>query len=237
MPDIELKDTPEGRKYGLPKYRTEILEKLNDAFANGFLEMEDYESRMELAHKASSIEELQKVVYDFPDSGLKNRFAEKPPVTHEHKKPININIDLQDTVFTVLGDNTINGVDLPSDNLNIVNILGETKIDLTSENYIKNLFEINVFCMLGSLRIYAPDNVKIKTQMMNVLASSENLPPSSDSKQEKIVIIKGVCILGDIKIIRNRKPGEKKMFGRRHNMRERHLKGNNNNQVREIKID
>lgn len=235
MSDIELKEEPEGRKYGLPKYRTEILEKLNDAFANGFLEMEDYESRVELAHKAVSIEDLQKVVYDFPDSSLKNRFAEKPQVTHEHKKPININIDLQDTVFTVLGDNTINGVDLPSDNLNVVNILGETNIDLTSENYIKNLFEINVFCMLGSLRIYAPDNIKIKTQMMNILASSENSAPETDAKQEKIVTIKGVCLLGDIKIIRNRRPGEKKKFGRNHRMRDRHLGGGS--QVREIKID
>jgi hypothetical protein len=237
MSDIELQESTEGRKYGLPKYRTEILEKLNDAFANGYLEMEDYESRMEMAHKANSIEDLQKVVYDFPDSGLKNRFVEKPITTSEHKKPININIDMQDTVFTVLGDNNINGVDLPSDNLNVVNILGETRIDLTSENYTKNLFEINVFVMLGSLRIYAPDNVKIKTQTMNVLASSQNNAPLTDAKQEKIVVIKGVCILGDIQIIRDRKPGEKKFFGKRHRMRDRHLGRGSNDQVREIKID
>ncbi len=209
MPDLEPSEKPIERKYGLPKYRTEILEKLNDAFSNGYLEMEDYESRVELAHKAASIEELQKVVYDFPGSNMQSTQSQ-PPSTHSHRSPLNINIDMQDTVFTVLGDNTFNGVDLPSDNLNIVNILGETKIDLTSENYTKNIFEINVFSMLGSLKIYAPDNLKVKSQALGVLGSINNSNPPIDSRQEKILIIKGVCILGEIKVIRQKRPGMKK---------------------------
>ncbi len=75
------KNTPP-TTYGLPKKKNEVIEVLQEAYANQNLEDQEYERRLDEATNAKSIEDLQLVIFDFPAS-IRAKVFPKPPQTLE----------------------------------------------------------------------------------------------------------------------------------------------------------
>jgi Domain of unknown function (DUF1707) len=66
--------------YGLPKKREEVIQELQNAFASQNLDEVEYESRLNEALVANSIEDLEVLVLDFP-SDVKTKLFPKETAT------------------------------------------------------------------------------------------------------------------------------------------------------------
>jgi len=62
----DLPDRRDGRTYGVPAKRARIVELLKEAYARDDLDQAEFELRVERAENARTIEELEKLVEDFP---------------------------------------------------------------------------------------------------------------------------------------------------------------------------
>lgn len=59
--------------YGVSKRRREIIQLLAAAYSEDNLSLEDYERRVQMAERATTIEALRAIVFDFPDDPIETR--------------------------------------------------------------------------------------------------------------------------------------------------------------------
>ena len=72
---------------GLGSVRQEAIETLMEHFANDVLTVEEFERRVDLAHKAESLEELRKLLTDLPSGDLPVLREEETPASLERAQP------------------------------------------------------------------------------------------------------------------------------------------------------
>ncbi len=153
--------------FGLPKKREQVLNLLQEAFANNDLEVDDYEKRLDVAHNAKSLEELQFAVYDFPQvqtlfpqqtANTGTRPPSATPVYAEH-----------DRFITAIGNQNIVANDINSPSIKMLSAIGDSAIDLRQIATKHSHIVIESYSGIGNLKILVPANSIIKKSILIVL--------------------------------------------------------------------
>ena len=97
-----MTEYPDKRRYGLPRRRNEICDLLARAYTDNQIELEDYEHRLELANRAECLEDLERVIHDFPDS----RDATVPAAS-AGMTPMDRPTDATETRVAIIGDHRL----------------------------------------------------------------------------------------------------------------------------------
>ncbi len=199
---------PEKRKYGVPEYRDKILRRLETAYADNKLELDEYEKRLDLAYKAEYIEDLEALVHDFPgfhqsDSREVDRYVDK-----------DISDTDDDTKLTIIGDQHLTAEDFSNSRMQSLSILGDVNIDIRRFRNSEEPVRIKLFSLIGDTRIIIPRGMKIKNRSKSLLGDYELVRNEEQSPQDErfeestaTCIIEGFSLLGDLSI---REEGSKK---------------------------
>lgn len=199
---------PEKRKYGVPDYRDQIIRRLETAYAENKLELEEYERRLDLAWKAEFIEDLETLVHDFP--GLQQSASRD--ITNDFDKEI-VGAD-DETKITLLGDQHLTAEDFSNKRIQSFSVVGDVNIDIRRFRNCEEPIRIKISSLIGDTRIIIPRGMNVKNRLKSLLGDYELVRADEESLQSErfeesrgTCILEGFSLLGDISI---REEGSKK---------------------------
>ena len=188
-------EEPDDRKptaYGVPKLRRRILERLADAYADDNLELAEYERRVHAAEQATTIDELEALVADFPG----NRAApagEAPSAV----------VAGAGSAVTVMGERDLvvqSAQDLPRQ---VINVMGATRIDLSDAP--PGVYELRVYNVMAELQVAVPYGTEIERTLWSLL-SEVSIKPWKVKRSTRVrftshrVTLAGFSLMGEVTI-------------------------------------
>ena len=201
-------NVPEKRKYGVPEFRDKILRRLETAYADNKLELDEYERRLDLAYKAEFIEDLEYLVHDFPG----HRQLASRDIHNEVDTDISGSED--DTKITLIGDQHLTAEDFSGKRVQSLSILGDVNIDIRRFRGSEEPIRIKLASFIGDTRVIIPRGMKVINRVKGVLGDYELLRNEEQIDLEEALeescgtcILEGFSLLGDISI---REEGSKK---------------------------
>jgi len=200
MPVI-LEDRP------IEQVREETIDQLIFNYSHGVISSEAFERRLDQAMNSESHQEIVLLVADLT---LKadNTYSDKK----EHQfTPSYTNADSDDSLNlkSILGNIERSGQwDVPK-TITVNSILGEAVLDFTDAVFQHQNVTIKLNCILGSSKIYVPENINVVCKTYGIISSIENKAPSMATKQAPIITIEGKVVLGSLSVAIKRTIKEK----------------------------
>lgn len=182
---LEWKDRP-------VKYlRDKVVEQLKASYAKDHLELEEFEQLVQLALSTQSKSELLSLTADLPES--------ESPVVRDEIRELSAYRDVE-TISCFLSENRKKGIWVPSKQLNITTVMGDSIVDFRGAEMKEDVIYIQLKCWMGATRIIVPPTVNVITNVKSIMASMD-----SDSSQKwnpdfPTLVIEGNVVMGEVKI-------------------------------------
>lgn len=177
----------QGRAFGVPARRQQIVTLLSEAYARNDLEQEELERRLELAQKARTIEELDALIADFPveiQGGYAGggRVAAPSPapgpgtvVSAEElqRQLASLEALSPPTRFSLLGDQNVELQPSEPRVLQTVSIIGDTRVDFRPLSGASGVFLLKVAALMGDTRISVPRDTRVESRLFTLIGSQK----------------------------------------------------------------
>ena len=191
--DPDPEDLPSDSRYGLPKMRERVVRMLARAYADGDLDLEDYEERVRRAEDAATTGELRAVVADFPD----------PPVVSSSATPDLVSNRSGPFYLTLLGDRDVLPDDLEHDAAAVLSIIGDVTVDLSATRALEGTtFDITCVSLLGDMKVVVPPGTRVVRKQISLIGDYRRRTTQPEPGTERYtVVLRGFSLLGDLKIM------------------------------------
>lgn len=195
----------EKRRYGLAERRKEICDVLAEAFAADRIELEDYERRLDLANNADCIDDLEKVIHDFPEGvRASDRPDAEPPAA----------VAEVETKIAIVGDQHVDHHSFEAGEVRSIALVGDVTVHLERIPPRSDPVVLTVFSLIGDTTIIVPRGMRVRNKVVSVLGDTEyresaESEATAPSGSHGTCILRGFSLLGDIVIQEEgyKKPG------------------------------
>jgi len=157
--------------------RERVIQQLSEHFANDRLSLDEMESRMELAYKASSVAELQRLTADLPSAAASSVPA---PLPAEEALPA-IGAD-RERMFSVMSESSRRGAWLVPQRLDLLALMSDTTIDLTQATLPTGIIDIHLRSMWAAVKILVPPGLQVVNRVSSVMSSVHGGGEPNDSE-------------------------------------------------------
>jgi hypothetical protein len=200
--------------------RERVIAELTDAFARERIELDVFEHRLTLAHRAGTVEELQRLVVDL-DPALTSRVPATPP-------PAIVALDGPsdpETMLALCGGLQRHGTWNPPRHLRVVALMGGVELDFREAQLWPGLTEVNAFAAWGGIHIVVPPHLPVEVSGMAILGGFDHgrrlpAPRTITDPLAPRLRISGLAIMGGVSV-ETRLAGETHRDARRRRRRER----------------
>lgn len=206
------------RPVALRRRRQEVIDLLTEAFAQGDLEVEDFEERVDQAHRASDLQALQVVVRDLEPAGGED----------EHPAPVQdtrmvIPSDRPDSrwAVSIMGGLERRGTWRVPRKLRVVTCMGGAEIDLRDVVLPPGETEITVTCLMGGVEIIVPPDLAVECDGIAVMGGFEHVDRATaePDPEAPLLRVRGFVMMGGVDI-ETRLPGESARQARKRRRKE-----------------
>ena len=218
MPDHSENRSQSSRKntFGVPKLREKILDALSKAYVNSLLDTEEYENRVESAHKSRTVEDLAELIHDFPDrheivapflpkaphqrsaeylsSTKTGSFPKMPKPTGERKLK----------GLTLLGNKYLLARDCVDQPGFAFTAIGDLIMDLR-DIQPGQIVDMTHISLIGDLKILLPEGVKVEQNYLVLIGEFKRKflrrqKAESVEPEQAYLRITGIKLIGDLRI-------------------------------------
>lgn len=179
----------------LEQERERVITLLSRHFASDHLSIEDLETRLELAYRASSVAEIRALASDLPAvEGAGGRPALRPAPTPSQS--------VRTRMLAVLGTRTRRGLWVPPQELDLVAVMSDTQLDLRHAQLSAGVTEVRIKATFAAVRITVPPHVHVVVETTPVLAAvndrsdQRRLPP----RGAPVVRITGWALMSEVTV-------------------------------------
>jgi hypothetical protein len=191
----------------LAEKREKTIQLLIDSFASDRLTVEDYESRLDLANKATKITALEKIVEDLPAARDAESPATAPAPLPAPARPENI----RESQFlaAVLGGVERKGGWTPARKTWLLSFMGGAVLDFREAHLPPGVTEVELFVMMGGVEIIVPPGVAVDSSGIAIMGSFEHGPgaPPGMPADAPVIRVGGFALMGGVEV-HTRLPGE-----------------------------
>ncbi len=218
--------TEEGivNRLDLDAKRERTVDALCEHFANDVFKVEEFERRVDVAHRAETLEELQELLSDLPSGDLPIRVEDtsKLPMARPEPAVPWSRVKDRDTVVAVLSASNRKGRWVPARRSTVVGVLGSVELDYREALLGPGVMEVMAVAVLGNIEILVPPGLYVECDGMAVLGNVEQVEdsPLEVNPDGPMLRIRGVSVLGNVEV-RVRYPGETAHAARRRRRAER----------------
>lgn len=219
--------TTEGQGGGPPLNHTRqvTIDALCEHFANDAMTVEEFESRIDDAHRATSIEELRALLQDLPSGNLPSVAEGGAPVParaqggavapREHTKETGYAI-------AILGGSRRRGQWSPARVTHTVAMMGGVELDFREAALPPGVTELKVYALMGGVEIIVPPGLTVESHGIGILGGFEHAGEGYGAvdPQAPVLRVSGLAMMGGVDI-QVRHPGESKRDARRRRRQER----------------
>jgi hypothetical protein len=182
------------------KERREVtIQALCEHFAADRLELADFESRLDRAHRAREAVELDALLGDLPAP------APPPPTLQQSvsrtAQRVSQSVKDSSTMLAVMGGIDRRGHWVPARKNVVIAIMGGAGLDFREVQLPPGETEFFLFCMMGGAEIIVPPDLTVDSSGIAIMGGFEAVsPPRSSDPNAPVLKINGVCFMGGVEI-------------------------------------
>lgn len=171
--------------------KEEIIGILKDSFADGFLQLDEYESRVTLAERAESLDELNILISDIPAEAYRVQTRE---------------ISETESISCKMANKKIAGSFLRTRKLKIEASMATIKLDYRDLPHLKGIQEINVNMEMSNLILYLPEDIAVENRVQEEMSQFRETRTRhhNPAQAQTIITIIGKSKMSNIRIKRKR---------------------------------
>jgi hypothetical protein len=191
---------------------------LSDLFARDDLELDEFERRVSLVHRAANVAEVEKVIDDLK---LPDGVAGVAPRPSTALVPAS-QVRQSETLVAILGGATRRGTWTAPQHLRVFAFMGGSELDFREARLAPGVTDVTIFAMMGGVQITVPPDLAVEVHGGAILGGFEHIdrqPPEADPDRP-ILRVHGFAIMGGVGI-ETRLAGETERDARRRRRRER----------------
>ncbi|OHD16652.1 MAG: hypothetical protein A2087_12035 [Spirochaetes bacterium GWD1_61_31] len=198
-----------GSNEALGERRQQVMDTLTEAFAQGYLDMEAYEKRVDQANDATLPATLDHLVLDLPT----NLHVAKPAAAGRRSAA-------RATVSSVVGTNTdivgmprmntacimserhLDGNWLQSDKVSTFTVMGSTKLDFTEVDLPPGPTHVEVFTVMGEVKLIVPADVPVNFGVAAIMGEArvEKNVNRQVRGATSWLEVKGLVVMGEVRV-------------------------------------
>ena len=198
--------------------RQQAIDALCEHFASDALSVEEFERRVDLAHKAESTEELRRLLQDLPTGDLPIRREDVSPARPpraEATVPAS-RVKERAVMVAALGGVERKGRWIPARQNFSVAVMGGISLDFREALLPPGETEVWIFTLMGGAEIIVPPGLTVESDGVAILGSFEHREDVSvrEDPNAPILCIKGFSLMGGVEVS-VRYPGESQRDAKR----------------------
>lgn len=197
--------------------RETAVEALCEHFARDVLTVEEFEDRVDRAHRARTMDELRALLEDLPGGADALERAEASDREREGRGAVERararvpaeRVSKRSTVIAVMGGNARKGRWVPARQTNCVAVCGGVELDFREALMGPGVSDVNVFAVCGGVEIVVPPGLYVESSGMALMGSFENTEdhPVDRDPDAPVLRIHGLAVMGGVDVSA-RYPGE-----------------------------
>lgn len=216
----------EGGRPPSDQTRQVTIDALMEHFANDVMDVEEFERRVESAHRATTADELKDLLKDLPGGGDLPAIREAgsaSEIAHTREYTVTSGAQREDKTYVValLGGSSRRGRWTPARKNYAVAVMGGAELDFREAVFGPGVTEVQVYAIWGGVDIIVPPGVNVESRGIALLGGFDHSADSiaSDPSQPTLRIT-GVALMAGVDVS-VRYPGESARDARRRRRGER----------------
>lgn len=184
--------------------RQEAIDALCEHFANDALSVEEFERRVDLAHKAESTEELRGLLKDLPTGDLPIRREDPSPVRPSRVEATvpSSRVKERAVMVAALGGVERKGRWIPARQNFGVAVMGGLSLDFREALLPPGVTEVWIFTLMGGAEVVVPPGLTVESDGVAILGSFEHREDVSvrEDPNAPILRLKGLSLMGGVDV-------------------------------------
>ncbi len=181
--------------------RVAAADVLNDAFADGRLEVDEHLERVDAVWRAKTMDELEALTADL--GGLPAALTGRQPsrIQDRSRGALMTTEDASnDRTHSIMSTTDRNGSWIVPRHLSCFVLMGETKYDMREALFSSMDVTIDVASTMGSVKIWVPDGVTVRDDTTKIMAETKMKGLTPADPRAPMIIIKGFQLMSDLQI-------------------------------------
>jgi len=196
---------------GLGTTRQQAIDALCEHFANDVMSVEEFERRVDRAHKAESLDEIGKLLADLPSGDLPVRREDVAPNAIERAQasvPAS-RVKERGWMVAALGGVERKGRWIPARQNYAVAVMGGVNLDFREALLPPGETEVWIFTVMGGAEIIVPPGLTVESDGVAILGSFEHTEDSvlNPDPDAPVLRVRGLAVMGGVEVS-IRYPGE-----------------------------
>jgi hypothetical protein len=185
--------------------RDRVIAHLGDAFANGVLEVDEFERRVTLAHQSEVGPEIEALVRDLPPPSVALATPAAPPRTLVPSR----DVKARGMVFSVMGGVQRQGSWSVPRHLDVVTVMGGAQLDFRQARLPEGEVEVRIGALMGGVEIIVPPTLAVESNGAAIMGGFEHVDraPATAEPGSTVLRVTGLALMGGVHI-EMRLPGE-----------------------------
>jgi serine/threonine protein kinase len=176
--------------------RAEAVDALKAHFVSSHIDVAEFERRSKLATRAETPADLKKLLLDLPGPRQELVVADEPAplVPKGHTEP--------QRMVTVMGPGARSGSWHVPAELNVVNVMGETTLDLREAKLGPGCSVIHCRCVMGAVKLIVPPDLYVEVEGWGFMGAFPTYygPAEPPTGEEGWIRVTGWVVMGEIKV-------------------------------------
>ncbi len=207
--------------------RARAIELLATTYADGAIDIDEYERRVEAAEAANSVAAIDELIADVrPEEVALVPVGETAPaVASAPSTALAIAAPETGSVVSVFGGTSRKGAWVVPRRLRVWSVFGGSDIDFRDAQLAPGVHEVKLFTLMGGTNIIVPPGLHVQVDGSGIMGGFDDDlgTPTPPDPNKPILRITGVAIMGGVDV-QERYPGESGRQARRRRKRERKLR-------------
>lgn len=190
--------------------RQVTIEALCEHFANDVIPVEEFERRVDAAHKAASVGELKELLRDLPGANLPvaGSGATAPAPRSRPRVTAAAHQKEREIVIAVMGGASRKGRWTPARRNFAFAVMGGSELDFREAVLPPGVTEVQVFTVMGGVEIIVPPGVNVESHGIGIMGGFDQAGETDGWDQNAPTLrIAGLAVMGGVDI-QIRHPGE-----------------------------
>jgi hypothetical protein len=212
-----------GNGQSVGQSRQVTVDALCEHFANDDMSVEEFERRVEVAHRASTVQELKDLLSDLPGANLPApvQGATIPVPKRKYKVTAAAHVKEREFMVAVMGGSSRKGTWSPARTNYAVAIMGGADLDFREAVLAPGVTDVQVFTMMGGVDIIVPPGLNVESHGFGIMGGFDQVGDIEPGDPNAPTLrIAGVACMGGV-TIKVRHPGETSGDARRRRRLER----------------
>jgi hypothetical protein len=177
--------------------RERVIQQLSEHFANDRLSLEELETRIEGAYKATNVAALRRLTADLPQAAAAVPVAavETALLTPE-----------RDRLVSIMSETRRVGAWLVPQRLGVLSMMADTTIDLTQATLPSGILDIHLRSLWAAVKIVVPPGVQVVSRISSVMASvhgggePDTAAGSPPWREATVVRLTGWALMAEVQV-------------------------------------